>query len=162
MIRAIAAVAEDGSIGIDGHLPWRCKEDLALFRSKTLGGHVVAGRKTAQSIPIALDRRLCTVISRDPHLRLDGWTRNHLYDMLTGRNLWVAGGAGIYTAFLPFAEELHITHIPGVWWGDTFFPEVDWAEWGIVEEETIARRVQRLDGSWVDGDVVHRVYRRKA
>jgi len=45
-VTLIAAIGNQGQIGLNGRLPWSCKEDLARFREVTSGGVVVVGRKT--------------------------------------------------------------------------------------------------------------------
>lgn len=42
-----------GAIGLNGNMPWqskKIKEDLAFFKSKTLGKHIVMGNKTVQGL----------------------------------------------------------------------------------------------------------------
>ncbi|HJR90382.1 MAG TPA: dihydrofolate reductase, partial [Aeromicrobium sp.] len=36
-VTLVAAVAANGVIGVDGDLPWRLPEDLAHFKSLTMG-----------------------------------------------------------------------------------------------------------------------------
>ena len=173
MLRIIAAVAEDGSVGIDGGLPWRCREDLSLFRRKTMGDVIVAGRKTAQGLPGGLGGRECRMMTGSG-AEVEGWRRidiagvllTHLdsmqyHDLVAESDAWIIGGAQIYEIFLPVAEELHITRIPGMFWGDTFFPDVPEDRFVMREQELIAEKVQRLDGVWIDGDVFHEVWERR-
>ena len=47
----IWAQARGGVIGADGGMPWHLPEDMARFKSLTLGHPVVMGRKTWESIP---------------------------------------------------------------------------------------------------------------
>ena len=49
--------------------------------------------------------------------------------------LFVAGGGEIYTQTLPGADRLYLTRVHGEYQGDTFFPEIDPAEWRLVESE---------------------------
>ena len=51
MIIFIYACALNGAIGKDGDLPWRQSSDLQHFKRITLGGTIVMGRKTWESIP---------------------------------------------------------------------------------------------------------------
>jgi dihydrofolate reductase len=50
--RVIALFAADNEWGIgrDGRLPWRLQGDLAYFKERTLGGVVIMGRRTFESI----------------------------------------------------------------------------------------------------------------
>ena len=51
-IHIIWAQDRDGGIGAMNKLPWHISEDLKNFKSITLGGVVVMGRKTWESLPI--------------------------------------------------------------------------------------------------------------
>ena len=65
----IAAVADNGVIGRGNSLPWHLPEDLAHFRTVTMGHPVVMGRRTHEAIGRPLDGRLNIVLSRDPDYR---------------------------------------------------------------------------------------------
>src|SRR6056297_2671242 len=47
---AIAAVAENGVIGVEGEMAWHIPEDLAHFKRATTGHPVIMGRVTYESI----------------------------------------------------------------------------------------------------------------
>ena len=54
----IAAVSENGVIGINGDLPWRIRSDMIRFKHLTVGNGgetnaVIMGRKTWESLPDA-------------------------------------------------------------------------------------------------------------
>jgi len=49
-IALIAAVAENGVIGVDGEMPWHLPADLRHFKETTTGHPVVMGRLTYESI----------------------------------------------------------------------------------------------------------------
>jgi dihydrofolate reductase len=50
MITLIAAVAKNGAIGRNGEIPWHIKGELAFFKRETLGGAVIMGRRTWESL----------------------------------------------------------------------------------------------------------------
>ena len=54
----IAAVAADGSIGNEGGLVYRLKDDLERFKILTTGNVVIMGRKTFESIGRPLPNRI--------------------------------------------------------------------------------------------------------
>lgn len=64
-VKLIAAVARNGTIGIENRLPWQLPEDLAFFKATTMGKPMVMGRKTWDSIGRPLPGRLNMVITRD-------------------------------------------------------------------------------------------------
>ncbi|WP_224449541.1 dihydrofolate reductase [Haloprofundus salilacus] len=51
----IAAVADNGVIGVDGDMPWHYPEDLQHFKETTTGHPVIMGRRTYESIARQLD-----------------------------------------------------------------------------------------------------------
>ena len=70
----IAAVAENGVIGVDGGMPWHYPEDLRRFKETTMGHPVVMGRRTYESIASRLGGplpgRTSVVLSRRATLDL--------------------------------------------------------------------------------------------
>ena len=48
-VSIIAAVAENGVIGLYGEIQWRLPHDLAHFKIVTTGGSVVMGRKPVRA-----------------------------------------------------------------------------------------------------------------
>jgi dihydrofolate reductase len=66
----VVAYAENRGIGYRGQLPWRLPTDMRRFRELTIGGTVLMGRKTFQSLPDAyrpLPQRRNVVVSANPH-----------------------------------------------------------------------------------------------
>ena len=63
----IVAVAENGTIGRDGAMPWRLSADLRRFRELTMGHCIIMGRKTYESIGRALPGRRTIVLTRTPN-----------------------------------------------------------------------------------------------
>jgi len=51
IVSAIAAVADNGTIGHDGDLPWHLPDDMKYFMRTTRGHYVITGRKNYESIP---------------------------------------------------------------------------------------------------------------
>ena len=47
----IVAVDKNFGIGIEGVLPWRIKQELLIFKKKTMGKAIVFGRKTYDRLP---------------------------------------------------------------------------------------------------------------
>ena len=108
-INLIAAMSMNGVIGIKGSIPWRCKEDMNFFKQKTMGGLLIMGRKTYESLPASgLPGREIFVITRTPEDYLDKVSESvtffpNLDDAIAkakrnavGRTIWIAGGGEIY------------------------------------------------------------------
>lgn len=132
ILSLIAAVARDGGIGRRNELLWREREDQQHFRRVTMGSPVVMGRKTWESLPPRfrpLPGRRNVVLTRDAAWQADGAERAaSLADALAlladAPKVFVIGGAQVYAAALPRADELVLTEVDAVFDADVFFP--DW------------------------------------
>lgn len=131
MIIGIVAVDRKGAIGKGGKLPWHYSSDMKFFRETTTGHAVVMGRKTWVTLGKPLKNRLNIVLSRDPNIEpeesllvlTDIDSVISLNHSLT-TDLFVIGGAQIYTAFLPNIEKWIVTEVPlTVSGADTFMPK---------------------------------------
>jgi dihydrofolate reductase len=132
----IAAVAANGVIGRGNTLPWRLKDDLRFFMHKTLGHHVILGRKNYLAIGHALPRRPNVVISRNPDFRCGDCPV--VYSLEQALELarhageseaFVIGGAEIYALALPLADTFYRTRVLADVAGDVCFPAFDESEW---------------------------------
>ncbi|MCU1593947.1 MAG: folA [Frankiales bacterium] len=121
-----------GVIGNEGGLPWNLPEDLRAFRARTMGGVVVMGRNTWDSLPERfrpLPGRTNVVLTSRP---LEGpETAVSVQEVLERYpDIWVIGGAAVYEAFLPYATRIVRTDI------DADFPGDAWAP--VVPDEWVA------------------------
>ncbi len=140
-ISLIAAMTPDHVIGFNGQLPWKVPEDLKHFKTLTTGHTVVMGRKTFESIRKPLPNRTNFILSRaiPTHRPADTQWFVNLADAIaaaenSGENeLFVVGGAEIYSLAMPVADRMYISMIqldtPPV--GDTWFPQWDPKEWRL-------------------------------
>jgi dihydrofolate reductase len=139
----VAAIARGGVIGRDNAIPWRIPEDARRFRELTTGHPVVMGRRTWESLPDRfrpLPDRRNVVITRNAAWSAEGAERVGSFDealrLLDGaRQVFVIGGAEIYEAALPLADELLLTEVEADIAGDTFFPEFDASEFEETSRE---------------------------
>jgi dihydrofolate reductase len=140
-VSIIAAVAKNGTIGIENRLPWRLPADLRHFKTLTMGHHLIMGRKTFDSVG-ALPGRPTIVVSR-----------RGLTDCPAGVSVapsvpealdlarrageteaFIAGGAEIYRVALDYADRMYLTRIDESFAGDAKFPAFDGEEWTEVEK----------------------------
>lgn len=129
-----------GVIGRDGALPWHLPADMAYFRKTTSDHPVIMGRRTFESLRSPLPRRTNIVVSRRPEYELPGaLTAANLDDALAlaavaegSETAFVIGGAELYAAALPRADELHVTRIDADVSGDVVFPPIDWSNFRCV------------------------------
>jgi dihydrofolate reductase len=137
----VAAVAANGVIGDRGTIPWRIPGEQAHFKALTLGHTLVMGRATYDSIGRPLPGRTTVVLTRDPGWRAEGVLvaaslpdAMRLADRLPG-DVMVAGGAQVYAAALPYADEQVLTEVHLEPEGDVRYPPFAAAEWHEVERE---------------------------
>lgn len=142
-IALLVAAAENGAIGKDNALLWRLRDDLKLFKQRTLGHAVIMGRKTYESIGKPLPGRLNIVLTRNPHLALPGCTLapslpeafRIAEETYPEKEIFVIGGGKIYELAAPYATKLYLTRVHAAPEADTFFDAAPYAHW--VETERI-------------------------
>ena len=141
----IAAVARNGVIGHEGGIPWHLPEDFAHFKATTLGHTLLMGRATYDSIGRPLPGRTTIVLTRDSAWYAADVLVAHDLDsaLLLAEDLpgdiYVAGGAHVYAAALPLADEQVLTEVHLEPDGDTLYPEFDREQW-------VEKRRERRDG----------------
>jgi dihydrofolate reductase len=136
----LAAVAANGVIGKDGHLPWHLPEDLRHFKRLTLGHPIIMGRRTWESLRGPLPGRDNIVITHRPGYEAPGAAvANSLEAALAlcaGEPVaFVIGGQGLFAESLPMAAGLVMTEIYKDFAGDTWFPPYDRSQWRETQRE---------------------------
>lgn len=140
MISLIVAMTQNRVIGLDGDMPWRMSDDLRRFKRLTMGHHILMGRKTFESIGRPLPGRVSVVISRTASfdhadIRIARSLDDALQIAAHDDELFITGGAQIFELALPLVQRVYLTRIHVKLEGDTFFPEVDWKQWKLTEQE---------------------------
>lgn len=150
-VTAIAAVAENGAIGLDGRLPWHLPADLARFKRLTHGHHLIVGRKTWESIGRPLPGRTFLVVSRSA--APPGWEGAWFASVgaaverakeLEDAQPFVAGGTGIFREAFErdLVDRIELTRVHADLSGDAFFPAFDrsrFVETARIEQPADAR-----------------------
>lgn len=138
---AIVAVADNGTIGRDGDLPWHLPDDMKYFQRITMGHPVITGRKNYESIPPKyrpLKGRLNIVVTRNADYEApSAVVVTSLADALerAGQEpvdeVFVIGGGQIFGEALQndLIDRLYITLIHADIPGDVTFPLIDAADW---------------------------------
>ena len=143
-ISLIVAMATNRAIGLDNKMPWHLSADLKKFKTITMGCPIVMGRKTYESIGRPLPGRTNIIISRNLEYQQAGClVFNNINTAIeaTGKDaeeIFIIGGAELYKATLPSADNLYLTLIQQEFIGDTYFPEIDFSAWTEVSREDIS------------------------
>lgn len=135
---------EKWAIGNRGQLLVSIPEDQRLLREETLGGVIVMGRKTFESLPgkQPLYGRVNVILSKDLNYRVKGAVVCHsLKETLVflkqypSSSVFVIGGSSVYEQFLPYCDTVHVTFIDYAYSADTYFPNLEQsAEWELTAE----------------------------
>lgn len=145
-MKLIAAVDNEWNIGNKGGLLFSIPDDMKFFRTTTSGKTVVMGRKTLESFPGSkpLKNRVNIVLSRSAH-EVDGAEFVTSVDELLKKiekfnsdDVYVIGGAQIYSLLLPYCDTALITHVDAVAdEADSKFPKLSEDEWEVAEQSKL-------------------------
>ena len=152
---AIVAADPNGVIGSDGAMPWHYKADFKRFKERTMGGTMIMGRKTWESLPKPLPGRRCIVLtsqanpaSKHPansceyadswdHALISAGSDQHGANYPEPGILWIAGGAAIYEDAIlrqgDLVDEIDLTTVPE------------------VSAEKLGVDIVRFDQAWLKG-----------
>ena len=123
---AVAAMAANRVIGAEGKIPWHLPEDLRWFKELTMGGTLLMGRVTYDSIGKPLPGRATIVMSRKDGLVIPGVEvirdLSGLQNARIQGEVFVVGGSEIYRIALPYCRDLYLTEVKKHAAGDRKFP----------------------------------------
>lgn len=124
---AIVAMARNRVIGDGRRIPWHLPGDLKWFKEKTMGGALLMGRKTYDSIGRPLPGRETFVVSRGPDIPGVTMVRDlaKFDPRISERPFFVVGGAEIYHQTLDRCSELYVTLVDVEPEGETRMPEFE-------------------------------------
>ncbi|MSP84936.1 MAG: dihydrofolate reductase [Flavobacteriaceae bacterium] len=136
----IAATSQNNAIGKDNKIIWHLPDDFKHFKELTSGHHIIMGRKTFESFPKPLPNRTHVVISRQKNYNPEGCiVVNSIEEALkicpVNEDVFLIGGAEIYKLGLPFIDKIELTFINETFEADAFFPEINFSEWKLTNEE---------------------------
>tara|TARA_B110000444_G_scaffold92613_1_gene87528 strand:+ start:4469 stop:4936 length:468 start_codon:yes stop_codon:yes gene_type:complete len=138
MIIFVYACDLKGAIGKDGDLPWRQSTDLQHFKRITLGGTIVMGRKTWDSLPGKLPGRRSIVMSRTPREDIEVMSYQEIKDLAAEQDIYIIGGGEIYRLFIEDVKELYRTIIQTeIQDADTFAPDIEDLGFHIIGERVV-------------------------
>lgn len=146
-IDIVAAYGVNRELGKDNDLLWQLgemKTDMARFRKLTIGGVVIMGRKTFDSLGgRPLPKRDNIVLTRQESITSSGdiVVARSIDEALEKadpnfRNVKVIGGAAIYAQALPYVDRIFATEVDENFpEADVFFPGLDPNAWKKVKAE---------------------------
>lgn len=121
MIASIWCQTTDGIIGKDGGIPWKYPTDLQRFKRLTMGGSIIMGRHTWESIGRPLPGRNNIVVSKKfletgpPHadVHVAGSIEEAYEDaVLMTSDVWFVGGRRIYEAAMKYVNVIDVGVVP--------------------------------------------------
>lgn len=127
-------MAKNRVIGANNAVPWHLPGELKMFKTITMGHHIVMGRTTWESIGRLLPGRTTVVVTRRPGYRVpEAIVANSLDAALAAcredDEIFVIGGAQLFAAALPRADRIYLTVVDAEVPGDTYMPALDLEGW---------------------------------
>jgi len=145
LLNIIVCCDNNYGIGRNNELPWTIKEEMRIFKNKTIGNNnncVIMGKNTYQSINkkyFPLKNRKNVILSStmkkneinddniiicNTHYDIIEYVKNSNHE-----NYWIIGGSKIYNFFLNYyiniINQIHISVINENYSCDTFFPKIN-------------------------------------
>ncbi|OFY67038.1 MAG: hypothetical protein A3H98_08860 [Bacteroidetes bacterium RIFCSPLOWO2_02_FULL_36_8] len=134
----IVAVSENNVIGFKNQLPWHLPDDMKYFKEKTLGHHVIMGRRSYQSIMELfgkpLSKRINIILTHTknflaPDCIVVNSPEEALANLEHDNEPFVIGGEKVYKEMMHLVTKIYLTRIHATVIGDAFFPAVDLSKW---------------------------------
>ena len=127
-------------------MPQHLPAELAHFKKTTMGSAILMGRVTFDGMNRrCLPGRETLILTRDKDFDCEGVTTvTSVQEALAwfeqqDKDLYIAGGAGVYKAFDGHYDALIKTNIEADLEGDTYFPQLDMTAFKVVSHERVAK-----------------------
>lgn len=140
MIILIAAIDSLRGIADDKGIPWDLPTDKEYYRKKIKNEVVLMGRRTYKSHDEPLSNKTNYVLTSSSEPLREGFVAVDDIDTFLSENptVWVIGGQGVFEAALPYADELYITQVNGMFGCTKFFPSFE-GEFTLVSKSKIKK-----------------------
>lgn len=144
-INIIAALSVNNIIGVNNQLPWDLPAEWDYFRKVTKGAPFIMGRKSFDNPDALLSEEHNYILTRQQHLNLpENATLVHSLEAAIVKckdypEVFVLGGASVFSEALKLADSLYLSIIHTVVEGDAFFPEIDWFKWDLQKGQRFMR-----------------------
>jgi len=138
MIIMIAAAAENNALGKNNDLLWHLPDDFKRFKQLTTGHYIIMGRKTFESFPKPLPNRTHVIITRQKDYHPEDCIvvdtiEKALAAVPKEEDAFIIGGGEIYNLGMDYTDKIELTKVHHSFDADTFFPEIDAAQWKRIE-----------------------------
>lgn len=155
-ISIIVAIADNFAIGKNNELLFHLPDDLKRFKRITTGHPVIMGRNTLLSLPRwPLPKRRNIVITDNPQDDFPGCeivfsVQEALDRVINEEEAFVIGGGSVYRQFFPLAHRLYLTQVHKPFDADTWFPDIDYSLWKVLNREDHHDETNGFDYSYLD------------
>lgn len=171
MISIIAAITKNHVIGHGGSMPWHIPEDLKRTKKITMGHPLIMGRKTYESVLAfksskniperLLVGRTSIVLTRQEDFEVGKYdlvatslpsALELAEDQVGGDEIFIFGGAELYSQTIDIADKLYLTIIDKEIKGDAVFPKFEMSQFEQVFEQkrSIRSGDEELHYSFID------------
>lgn len=139
-VTLIVAASNNNVIGVNNQMPWHLPNDFKYFKANTMDHSIIMGRKTYDSIGKPLPGRRNIILTRDQNYQnSEVDIANSISEVFNycrdEREIFILGGADIFKQALALANRVLLTRVHADIQGDTFFPELNPAEWQLVSQD---------------------------
>lgn len=142
MYELIVAVDQNYGIGYENNLPWSCKEELEIFKNKTINNAIIVGSNTFNHLPLLKNRDIFVLSRRISYPN----TKNSytiIHDIssakeFTDKKIIIAGGAQVYNYALSdpkYVDTIHMSVMKKEYQCDTWFDKNLLYDFVITEEK---------------------------
>lgn len=152
MLNVILAMTKSKGIGFKGQLPWVCKEELSLFRQKTMNSLIITGKRTAKSLPPLKGREVAVLSKYDDmetiqkdckvHVSSVYKSLNECLDKLktSEKKVFIIGGGTLYDKVMNDSfwknnriSNVHLSIMKNEFKCDAFV-DFKWSDWTIQDK----------------------------
>lgn len=141
----IVARSNNNAIGKDNDIPWKLSGDFRHFKATTMGGTLIMGRKTYESIGAPLSGRETVIITRDINYKTKTYPNLHIANSIEeaikiseklGNDIFWSGGQNIYQEGLRYATEAWVTNVDcEIKEANAFSPKFEEDSWKLISED---------------------------
>lgn len=145
-LKAVVAISENYVIANKNGIPWDIEEDSKHYKNTVKGNITISGRRTYEVSSEGATGDKQVVLTRNKNWSSsydDVYKANSISEAIniardlanSDQDIFVIGGENVYRSFLDKYDEMIISHIDGVYEGNTYFPRFDESKWDINKRE---------------------------